>query len=35
MNYPKEMANQVIKFYKTSYNSFSTMVMLRIRRRNL
>lgn len=29
MNYPKEMANQVIKFYKTTFdNSFSTMVML-------
>ena len=29
MNYPKEMAKQVIKFYKTTFdNSFSTMVML-------
>ena len=29
MNYPKEMAKQVIQFYKTTFeNSFSTMVML-------
>lgn len=29
MNYPKDMAKQVIQFYKTTFdNSFSTMVML-------
>ncbi|HVN72401.1 MAG TPA: hypothetical protein VMU10_10315 [Desulfomonilia bacterium] len=29
MNYPKDMANQIIRFYKTTFdNSFSTMVML-------
>jgi len=29
MNYPKDMAKQVIQFYKTTFdNSFSTKVML-------
>lgn len=29
MNYPKEMSNQVIHFYKTTFdNSYSTLVML-------
>lgn len=29
MDYPKDMAKQVVQFYKTTFdNSFSTMVML-------